>query len=1028
MRPCSRDGKGRRPYKSPSHTFPSPLLLLPRSHLLFNRPAHAKHRAGQPGLPAAWRLVAALLLVDVFSRLHRLTSDRLRDAATTAAATAAAAAAAAAAATTASSASGAEQSSEADAALEDDADCAPEDSSPSFDVVIDDTCLGPGLLGYEIDLLNQHSSYAQLVAEREARAERLRAAAVAHAAAVERAAAAKKLVDAAAGLDLLPGSGAAGRGAGASSSSSEAASMSPSPSASSSSSSSTPAEFFAAAAARLAATFPAPNATAAALVSGGSAAAATAGNDSGAAAAAAAGAGTEQAASAYAYLQAAREWVDSTAAEWETAQAAQRAQQAQRLPPEALSRAAAAAGDAAAGQNATLQSFEVLPGGGASQLPDSAVQAAAGSPSGATAAATASATSPSSSHASSSSSSSAATTSSSSSSAAQAASSPTAPRRCGPSRRGRALPNATDAAASSNALVRPVRRVACGICGDTGPELLPPVDPTASHHDGLSTFSSSAAVFGSGGALSLGSHAVSELIWSLPDLSDQALTMTALSGLELLSFLLGALLALRFAGTLSRSRCRIDPATGAPRVPAPRSRRSLAQGEAHATAAAAGAAAAPYHSSPGGSAGSALPPMPPGPTAGSGGGTGAGIAMRRFAPSSSAAGNGSLPVPHLPPLPQSHEGENDDADALLTDRSALSAASSFGAEGTEERGSTGSVGSSTGPPLEARLSDALSGGDLSGSGSEPRRSFSSTDAPFGGGIPLSRESSRGSDVSGEGGQEPGSSLGVVGGRASGSSEDGSDTAGSPTSGLGGAGEGRGGGGRGGVDGVLGDSLSPSPASSSAPPSPPRSGGSRDRGATVRLVPFDAGGAGSAGRPAAAAAPSAASASASAAAALAPVARRAEASIPSVHTTAQSGSAAAPAPRSASSGPGPRGAPAAPPPPKGALGSWRALFQPARDVIDPSPPTVSEMQTTALALLVSSFGRALVALSAIWAYPPSFSRAAAAFALSSNVAALQAVCDCSPGEAAVIVAVGYAALLGTRTALWAAGYTDSVTLL
>jgi hypothetical protein len=87
-----------------------------------------------------------------------------------------------------------------------------------------------------------------------------------------------------------------------------------------------------------------------------------------------------------------------------------------------------------------------------------------------------------------------------------------------------------------------------------------------------------------------------------------------------------------------------------------------------------------------------------------------------------------------------------------------------------------------------------------------------------------------------------------------------------------------------------------------------------------------------------------------------------------------------------------------------------------------------MQTTALALLVSSFGRALVALSAIWAYPPSFSRAAAAFALSSNVAALQAVCDCSPGEAAVIVAVGYATLLGTRTALWAAGYTDSVTLL
>jgi hypothetical protein len=53
---------------------------------------------------------------------------------------------------------------------------------------------------------------------------------------------------------------------------------------------------------------------------------------------------------------------------------------------------------------------------------------------------------------------------------------------------------------------------------------------------------------------------------------------------------------------------------------------------------------------------------------------------------------------------------------------------------------------------------------------------------------------------------------------------------------------------------------------------------------------------------------------------------------------------------------------------------------------------------------------------------------AAFALTSNVAALQAACDCAPGEAAILVGAGYVALLAARALLFAAGLADGVPLL
>lgn len=109
--------------------------------------------------------------------------------------------------------------------------------------------------------------------------------------------------------------------------------------------------------------------------------------------------------------------------------------------------------------------------------------------------------------------------------------------------------------------------------------------------------------------------------------------------------------------------------------------------------------------------------------------------------------------------------------------------------------------------------------------------------------------------------------------------------------------------------------------------------------------------------------------------------------------------------------------------------WRSassfLFPPKRAVIDASPPTRDEYWTTATSLLFASFARMFVSLSMVWNYPVSFLRMLSLFTFTSHATALQALCDCSMVEAAVLVASGYVASIFARFLCLASGVVDSV---
>ena len=66
---------------------------------------------------------------------------------------------------------------------------------------------------------------------------------------------------------------------------------------------------------------------------------------------------------------------------------------------------------------------------------------------------------------------------------------------------------------------------------------------------------------------------IGDSIWDLPHVGWDAFRFAVASLVEAVALAAGVLVALRWGAVLSRSRLRIDPATGLPRIPAPRSRR-----------------------------------------------------------------------------------------------------------------------------------------------------------------------------------------------------------------------------------------------------------------------------------------------------------------------------------------------------------------------------------------------------------------------------------------------------------------------
>lgn len=799
-------------------------------HLLFNRPAHAMHRAGAPGLPQAWKIFAALVLVDTYTKLYQHTIDK--------AGSASAADGDVRVDSSKTAATTEVRSADVGSApvpgelpyCDGDNDNTPTGaSSPSagaqHDVIIDDTCFGPGVLGYQIDLLEQHSSFGRLMDERDKRLQTLRQAAL-HA------------VESRKNASSLHGT------------SDGAAAM------------------------------------------------------------------------ALSYLQAASQWASSAITNITNGTAASIAAGYHSIGNDSSDSIKQNAVAASAGQVAgaegkprhdnEAEAADELPGleSASSQV---TVDAAGN------------------------------VRSSTSSTGSPLSSTSTAAAQQQKHHQGVCRPRPGAHAASGSQPI-PIT-VSCGICGGSGgPDIMIRSNGgygvqigrsiTDSGQAWSSLDISGAASGGAGhtggisGGLagqrlsSLDSHDVSEVMWSAPDMSTQIPRFMAASVLEWFGYVLGVLLALRILGILGRSRARIDPLTNAPRVPPPRSRRSLAHLELlHGKDAIPGAR--------GGSFGSG------------GASTGGGIGLARAVSAPDIFTSSSA---DLPPLPMD---------------AATSTAAGVAASGNAARSSTVHL-PPPGPLHQSKPASRSSAfGTLAGTGSDQQHGVggsSGIELP----LPASRETSAkstGTSTSHE--SEQSHPLDLSRGTSQASHDNNSVSA--PGS---------------------------SPGSNSSDGAGPRAGSaSGDRAAHVpqqqqHPAPFRAAG-----------------------------------------SSASSGPSYA-SPGRSIIGPSQRVVSGT----KQGNGPLAPLLGPHRDIIDPSPPTLQEMKSTAVAILVSSFARAFIVLTTTWAYPPSFIRAVTVFTLTSNAAALQALCDCPPIDAAALVGCGYLSLLVIRGLLFASGLADGMSFL
>lgn len=166
-------------------------------HMLFNYPAHIDYRPKQHKIiPSTWKILFMLLCIDSYTKLYRLRADETTivinpSSSSTTATTSTPGPSSSSSVTSSfpsSSSSTLSSSSSTDTSVitnkEDYIPCSMDNSSSllyyntDIEVTIDDTCLGAGVLGYEINLLQQHESYERLMRVRELREKALRKAAL----------------------------------------------------------------------------------------------------------------------------------------------------------------------------------------------------------------------------------------------------------------------------------------------------------------------------------------------------------------------------------------------------------------------------------------------------------------------------------------------------------------------------------------------------------------------------------------------------------------------------------------------------------------------------------------------------------------------------------------------------------------------------------------------------------------------------------------------------------------------------------